>query len=459
MSEKELYLLELLRNGGDIPEDLIEDLHSVDIANLLSEEDVPDEGIQKLFLLPDKEKLAEVLEASEQEMQARIINLLDYSLIVKLLSHLSNDDVADILSDLPINLRKKLLKLMKISDSRDITYLLGFDEDTAGGRMTTEYIALYEELTVNRAWEKIKEIATETEVIEYIFILNRQNVLVGIADLRQILISSGETLLKDIMDTDYKFVYTDMDQEEVSIMFNKYGLSVIPVINKRGALLGIITSDDVIEVMAEEQSEDILKLGGVSEDGEIEDSIMKSVKSRLPWLVINLFTALVAASAISIFDSVIAQVAALASIMTMVSGMGGNAGSQSLSLTISSIVLGEISFKKDWMLVFKEMLIGLIDGIAVGIVAGILVFVRYGNIYLCIILFLAMICNLIIAGMAGFLIPLSIKKFGGDPAMASSIFQTCIIRVRSLRKHAIGIFLTDLSLYLCRFFFYGFTRL
>ncbi len=426
MSEKELYLLELLRNGGDIPEDLIEDLHSVDIANLLSEEDVPDEGIQKLFLLPDKEKLAEVLEASEQEMQARIINLLDYSLIVKLLSHLSNDDVADILSDLPINLRKKLLKLMKISDSRDITYLLGFDEDTAGGRMTTEYIALYEELTVNRAWEKIKEIATETEVIEYIFILNRQNVLVGIADLRQILISSGETLLKDIMDTDYKFVYTDMDQEEVSIMFNKYGLSVIPVINKRGALLGIITSDDVIEVMAEEQSEDILKLGGVSEDGEIEDSIMKSVKSRLPWLVINLFTALVAASAISIFDSVIAQVAALASIMTMVSGMGGNAGSQSLSLTISSIVLGEISFKKDWMLVFKEMLIGLIDGIAVGIVAGILVFVRYGNIYLCIILFLAMIFNLIIAGMAGFLIPLSIKKFGGDPAMASSIFLTTL---------------------------------
>lgn len=315
---------------------------------------------------------------------------------------------------------------MKVSDSRDIIYLLGFDEDTAGGRMTTEYIALYEELTVTRAWEKIKEIATETEVIEYIFILNRQNVLVGIADLRQILISSADTLLKDIMDTDYKFVYTYMDQEEVSLMFNKYGLSVIPVINKRGALLGIITSDDVIEVMAEEQSEDILKLGGVSEDGEIEDSIVKSIKGRLPWLVINLFTALVAASAISIFDTVIAQVAALASIMTMVSGMGGNAGSQSLSLTISGIVLGEISFKKDWKLVFKEMFIGLIDGIAIGILAGILVFVRYGNIYLSMVLFLAMIGNLIIAGMAGFLIPLTIKKFGGDPALASSIFLTTL---------------------------------
>lgn len=426
MSEKELLLLERLRDGGDIPEEWIDDLHSVDIANLLEEDGVQDEGIRKLFFLADKEKMAEVLEASSKEMQAKIIDLIEYSRIVKLLSHLSNDDVTDILSDLPINLRKKLLKMMKISDSQDIIYLLGFDEDTAGGRMTTDYIALYEELTVNRAWEKIKEIATETEVIEYIFVLNRQNVLVGIADLRQILISSGETLLKDIMDTDYKFVSADMDQEEVSLTFNKYGLSVIPVINKRGALLGIITSDDVIEVMAEEQSEDILKLGGVSEDGEIEDSVFKSVKSRLPWLVVNLFTAIVAASAISLFDAVIAQVAALASIMTMVSGMGGNAGSQSLSLTISSIVLGEINLKNDWKLVFKEMLIGLIDGILVGLVAGVIIFIRYQNIFLSLVLLMAMICNLIIACVAGFLIPLTIKKFGGDPALASAIFLTTL---------------------------------
>lgn len=426
MTEQQEVLREIIQKGKSIPLDILKNIHAVDIANILEEEEASDEQIYALYQSDDLELLADILTESCQKLQAKIINLLEYEEVIKLFSFMPKDDITDIMGALPIILYKRLLNLMKVEDSHALKILLGYDKKTAGGIMTTEYIALYEELTISRSLEKIKQIAPKTEVIENIFVLSRSGELKGIADLRDILVESDDKILKDIMETHFISVKPEEDQEDVSRKMNKYSLFVIPVTNRRGALLGIITADDIMNVMIEEQTEDILKLGGVSEEEEIGGPILKSVTRRLPWLIVNLFTAFIAASAISIFDSVIAQVAALASMMTMVSGMGGNAGSQSLSLTIRSLTLGEVNLKEDWKLVFREMLIGLIDGAAIGILTAVVMSWRYGNPYLGFIILLAMICNLILAGTAGFLIPLLIKRMGGDPALASSIFLTTV---------------------------------
>ncbi|MCH4191318.1 MAG: magnesium transporter [Butyrivibrio sp.] len=425
LSEEQEKLLEKIHAGEDIPvEGFLEDIHPADIAACLNEEDVSDEELTSFFQHEDKEFLASVLEQSDDGLQARVVALLPYTDVIRIFSYMSKDDIADILGDLPIDLRKKLLNLMKASDSRELSALMGYGEDTAGGIMTTEYIALRDDLTIAQTLVKIKEIAPKTEVIETIFVLNKNRELVGIADLRDILIAPNDDVLSSIMDETVISVFPEQDQEEVSLLVNKYDLTVIPVINRRHALLGIITVDDIMDVMVEEQTEDILRLGGIGEVEEIGGPINISVRRRLPWLFINLLTAFIAASAIALFDDVIAQVAALASMMTIVSGMGGNAGTQTLSLAIRGITLGEIDLKSNWKLVFKEVAVGLLDGAAIGFFTGIVFYFRYGNIYLGLIILLAMTGNLIIAGLSGFLIPLIIKKLGADPALSSSIFLT-----------------------------------
>ena len=425
LSEEQEKLLEKIHAGEDIPvEGFLEDIHPADIAACLNGEDVSDEELTSFFQHEDKEFLASVLEQSDDELQARVVALLPYTDVIQIFSYMSKDDIADILGDLPIDLRKKLLNLMKASDSRELSALMGYGEDTAGGIMTTEYIALRDDLTIAQTLVKIKQIAPKTEVIETIFVLNKNRELVGLADLRDILIAPNDDVLSSIMDETVISVFPEQDQEEVSLLVNKYDLTVIPVINRRHALLGIITVDDIMDVMVEEQTEDILRLGGIGEVEEIGGPVNISVRRRLPWLFINLLTAFIAASAIALFDDVIAQVAALASMMTIVSGMGGNAGTQTLSLAIRGITLGEIDLKNDWKLVFKEVAVGLLDGAAIGLVTGIVFYFRYGNIYLGLIILLAMTGNLIIAGLSGFLIPLVIKKLGADPALSSSIFLT-----------------------------------
>ena len=423
LSERQEELLEVLESGAvEKLNDLLEDLHPVDVAATL--EEIDDEGILRFYQSADKEFLAEILEQADEELQVRILKQLDYPAIIHLFSFMSKDDIADILGNLPIGMRKSLLNLMKASDSRELQALMGYGEDTAGGIMTTEYIALSGELTMREALLKIKEIAPRTEVLETIFVLDRRRQLIGIADLRDILVAPNDDKLITIMDDNVICVYPEEDQEEVSRLVSKYDLTVIPVINRRNSMLGIITVDDIIDVMVEEQTEDILRLGGVSEEEKIGGPIGESVVKRLPWLMLNLATAFAAAFTISLFEGVIAQVAALASAMTIISGMGGNAGTQTLSLVIRGITLGEIDLKRSWHIVFKEILLGLMDGAAVGFVTGLILYFRYDNFYLGVIIFIAMIGNLVIAGLFGFLIPLILKRVGADPALSSTIFLT-----------------------------------
>lgn len=402
--------------------EIIDNMYPIDIAIIIEEFD--DESLLKFYEQIDNELMAEIVEQASEELQVRIIKLFDFKSIVHLFSYMSNDDIADILGNLPIKMRKDLLKMMKTGDTKQLQELLGYDEDSAGGIMTTEYIALKGELSIGESLKKIKEIGPKTEVIETIFVLSKDKELIGTADLRDILIEDEDKKLVEIMNDNIISVNPEEDQETVSLLVSKYDLKAIPVINHKNSLLGIITVDDIIDVIVEEQTEDILMMGGVSKEERVDSSLLTSVKKRLPWLFINLGTAFLAAFTVGLFEDVIEQVVALAAAMPIVAGMGGNAGTQTLSLVIRSIALGEVSLKKNWKLVFKEVGLGVINGAATGVITGIILYMKYDNPYLGIIIFAAMIGNLVIAGFFGFLIPLLLKGVGVDPALASAIFLT-----------------------------------
>ena len=311
----------------------------------------------------------------------------------------------------------------KIKKKKIITELLGYEDDTAGGIMTTEYIALKKDLTVSQALLKLKEIVSKSEVIETIFI-NDNKKIIGIANLRDILISPDSTKLEEITNTNFISVEPETDQEEVALLASKYDLNVIPVINKKNVLLGIITIDDIIDVIQEEQTEDVLRMAGVDKEENIDSTVFESIKMRLPWLIVNLVTAFLASLTVKIFEGTIAQVVALSAIMSIVTGMGGNAGTQTVSIIIRNIAMGKVELKDSLRLVIKEIILGLFNGAIIGILTGIIVTLIYGNCYLGVIIFLSMIGNLVISGICGILVPLILAKLKLDPALASSIFLT-----------------------------------
>jgi len=410
-----------------VKEEWIEDNHPIDIAEALSELEASD--IYDFTKLLETEDLADIFEESEKELQIDILKSKSSEEIIDIFSHMAADDITDILGLLTIQKRKELLRHMKQDDALVVKNLLGYDKESAGGIMTTEYLLLNKNLTTTEALKKIKNIAPDTEIIDTIFVSDDRKKLVGSVDLRDILSSDDNKILEELMDDNIVKVTADVDQEIVAQQVAKYDLTVIPVINKNDILIGIITVDDIIDVIEAENTEDLYKMHGVDEEERSDTTLLQSVKSRLPWMFINLATAFLATFTVAMFEDVIAQVAVLAAAMPIVAGMGGNAGTQTLSIVIRGIALGEIDFKDNWMLLFKEAMVGIINGAATGLVTGFILYLMYGNYYLGIIIFLAMILNLLIAGMFGFLIPLSLQSLGIDPALASAIFLTTVTDV------------------------------
>lgn len=402
--------------------DLFENNYPIDIAS--SVEELEDDEFIAFINKLKAEELALLIEESEEEQQYRILNLMDNDKIISIFDYMSPDDITDILGMFKVSLRKEILGKMRSGDSATIKRLLSHDKETAGGIMTTQYIALRETLTVKDALNKIRIIGPRTEVIETIFIMDEKYRLTGTVDLRDIFTSLETTVLKEIMDSEVISVLSSVDQEEVALLVSKYDLKAIPVVNSKNVILGIITVDDIIDVIIEEQTEDMLKISGVDKDERIDNTVLESVKSRLPWLLINLATAFIASATVSAFEDVINKVVALAAAMTIITGMGGNAGSQTLSVMIRSIALGKVDLKEDWSLVIKEICLGLIDGLVTGVIAGAVLYFHYKNIWLGVIIVMGMVANLVIAGFAGFLIPLLLKKLNFDPAISSSIFLT-----------------------------------
>lgn len=337
---------------------------------------------------------------------------------------MSKDDIVDILGNMPVNRRKELLKLMKSGDQTVIRNLLGYSETSAGGIMTTEFISMRNTLTVSQALEKVKEIAPKTEEINILYITNEKKQLVGTVSLRELLVAQNYDTLQDIMEDNVISVEPETDQEDVARLVSKYDLHAIPVVNKRMGIIGIITVDDIIDVIEEENTEDMLKLGGVNKEEDVDSSALESVHMRLPWLLVNLVTAFLASATVSMFEDTISQVVALAASMPIVAGMGGNAATQTLAVVIRGIAIGDIKLHGNEKRILKSIFVGFMNGMVCGILAAFVVSYMYGNPYLGVIILVAMVANMMIAAFVGFVIPVVLKACHADPAVASSIFIT-----------------------------------
>lgn len=401
---------------------LTDELKLIDIAKTLSEYE--DNQIVLLCTALTDEKLAMVLEHADENIQLKIISYLTNEKILKIFGYMQKDDIADILGMLKIYKRKELLNLMIEGDRKILTSLLGYKEDSAGGIMTTEFIIFKQEMTIKDTLKEIKKMAPKNELLDTLFISDNTRKVVGTLELRDVLINDNDTILADISSKNFISVEPEVDQEEVAAMFRKYDLTVLPVVNKKQIILGIITVDDVMDVMVEEQTEDILKMGGVAKEETLNSTFWDSVKLRLPWLIINLLTAFLAALTVKAFEGTIAKVVALSSTMSMVTGMGGNAGTQTVSIIIRNIAMGNIELKDALPQLKKEVLLGLVNGLVIGIITGIAVGMIYQSVYLGIIILLAMVGNLIVSGIFGLLVPLVLQKLKVDPALSSSIFLT-----------------------------------
>ena len=402
--------------------ELSDDVKIVDLALKLSEYD--DKEIEEFCSSLEDKELARILEESEEKIQKKIIGFISNERAISVFEFMSKDDIVDILGSINTGRRKQLVNVMKEGDKKVIRKLLGYKDDTAGGIMTTEYISLYKRLTVKEAIIKIKEITPETEYIETIYVMEDNKKIIGTVELRDILITDENVTLEKITNENFIYVEPETDQEQVALTVSKYDLNAIPVLNKRKMMLGIITIDDIVDVIVEEQTEDVLKMGGVAKEETLDSTLLESVKLRLPWLFVNLITAFLAALTVKAFESTIAKVVALSAIMSIVTGMGGNAGTQTVSIIIRNIAMGKVEFKDTWRLVVKEFFLGIIDGALIGLATGIIVSFIYGNIYLGLIIFLAMVGNLIVSGVFGIVIPIVLEKMKIDPALSSSIFLT-----------------------------------
>lgn len=403
--------------------DLFLNLHlgdQVEVFNLLSTEEqetilarLDIEATADLF---DRLTDSETLEAAESLPIERLADVLD---------EMQPDEAADLLGDLPPEQAFQALEEME--ETEDVLPLLDFPDETAGGRMTTTYIALDREATIEEAIETLRETRPDDEAPYYIFVVDRENRLSGVVGLRELIVAKPSTKLEEIMDPTVIHVSVDMDQEVVARVMRRYDLSALPVVDYQNRLVGAITHDDILDVLTEEATEDVYRLANLG-DTELEpdSAIREQLRGRLPWLYLNTLTALFASWVISNFESLIAQVAVLAVFQSVVAGQGGNSASQSVAMFVRALALGKSSPHKIWSILGRQVWVGLLQGIAVGSVVGIGVTLWRGNPYLGLVLGLALIGNMIVASIAGTLIPLGLKAIGQDPALASSVLVTAV---------------------------------
>ncbi|MGB2717697.1 MAG: magnesium transporter [Vicinamibacterales bacterium] len=409
---------------------LLHKQHPADLAQLFSE--LPEKDRQSAFsLLVDRNsRLAmEALSELGPEAGAALLAGRTPEEIVKLTQELPSDDAAAIIDHLPNELSAAVLELIqKRPAGADVGELLEYAEQTAGRIMNPKVFALSEDVTASEAITALQG-SRDVEMVFYLYVIDVRRHLVGVVSLRRLLLVPPTTPLKRIMTTDLISVRADMDQEEVARQVASYNLLAIPVVDEENKLVGVITVDDVIDVIKDEATEDVYRLAGVAGDDRVFTKASESLRKRLPWLVINLATAFLAASVVGVFETTIGVVTALAVFMPVVAGMGGNAATQTLTVIVRGIALGELTWGNTRKALFKEAAVGLGNGLACGLIGAMVVWLFKGDPILGGILALAMIINMFIAATAGTLIPLSLRALKVDPALGSAVFITTLTDV------------------------------
>ena len=408
---------------------LLQKQHPADLGQVFS--DLPDKDREAAFtVLADRNgRLAmEALSELGPEAGARLLATRPAEDIAKLAQEIPSDDAAALIDHLPEELSAAVLDLMRPRESGVVENLLEYKEQTAGRIMNPHVFAVSEEMTVGEAITELQS-NRDVEMVFYLYVIDDRRHLVGVTSLRRLLLVSPETPVKRIMASDVISARVDTDQEEVARQVASYNLLAIPVVDEENKLVGVITVDDVIDVIKDEATEDIYRLAGVAGDERAFTPPLESLRMRLPWLGINLVTAFLAAAVVGLFEGTIEQVTALAVFMPIVAGMGGNAGTQTLTVIVRGIALGELSWTNSRKALLKEAAVGLGNGVVLGVVAALVAWVTRGSPVLGLLLCAAMMINMFVAATAGTLVPLGLRAANVDPALASSVFITTLTDV------------------------------
>lgn len=418
-------VLEKIRNSlsegdWDRVTTLIESLRRSDQAEIFS--DLPPEQQQEILPLLSPENSADILEEMEDEDVMDLANRMETQRLVEIVDEMEPDEAADLLGDISEEQAEHVLQ--QIDESEDIRYLLEHPDETAGGVMTAMDVHIQQDMTVDEAIVHLRQLSPDAEEIYYLFVENALGHLVGVVSLRQLVVAKPGTLIQDIMDPDPISIPVGADQEEAARLMQHYDLLALPVIDENAMLVGMITYDDLLDVLEDEATEDIYRLGGVPKEQPADVALSSAMKTRLPWLVLNLLTALLSATVLSVFEGTIAQVAVLAAFFPIVAGVSGSAATQTLTVTVRGLAVGDIAPREGLKTLGRELLLGLVNGVSIGLVVAVIAFAWKGTPLLGFVVGLSTLLNMVCAAVAGVLVPMLMQRLNFDPALASPILVT-----------------------------------
>ena len=411
---------------------------SADVAELFSEVEPKHHAL--LFRLLDKESAADVFVELDTDAQVALIESFSDRELAGILEEMYLDDTVDIINEMPAAVVKRIIKSSTAENRSMINRLLMFDKDTAGAIMTTEYVRLVPDMTVKEALEHVKQVAIDKETIYTCYVTDRKRHLLGIVTAKSLLLSDSDVMLEDIMEENVVFVTTSDDKEEIAHLFDRYGFIALPVVDSETRLVGIVTVDDAMDVIREETEEDFAKMAGMSptDTPYLRTSVFELLRARLPWLLLLMISATLSGAILTIFEDALS--AALILFVPMIMGTGGNSGGQSSVTVIRSLSLGEIGFKDTLRVMWKELTVGILAGVSVGVCAFLKVILLdkllLGNseitVLIALAVSLALTATIIFAKLIGAALPILAKRLGFDPAVMASPFITTIVDAASL---------------------------
>ena len=406
----------------------LETINSADFPSIFEEIDDHEKTVMVYRLLA-KEKAAEVFIELDHDVQEELINRLTDSEIKNVMNELYMDDAADLVEEMPSNVVKRILANTKPANRKIINELLKYPDDTAGTLMTTEFIDLKENMTVKDAFEFIKNKGMKKETVYNCYVLTIDRKLLGVIDIKDLLIADRDELVKDIMDENVIKADTLEDQEEVIKMFDKYDCVALPIVDQENRLVGIITIDDAIDVLQEETMEDFEKMAAIapSDDTYLKTSAFKHAKNRIVWLLVLMISSMITGAIIENFETAISSLPVLVAFIPMIMGTGGNSGSQSSTLTIRGLAVDEISTKDVFRVMWKELRVALLVGLALAVVNSARIMIQYNDPKIAFTVSLTLIFTVILAKQLGGILPILAKKLKLDPALMASPLLTTVV--------------------------------
>ena len=406
---------------------LMEDLHAADIADLL--EQINSYDRTRLIRLFGREFDGEILSELDESIREEVIATLNPTVLADAVRELETDDVVDLVEDLEEPQQEAILDALEDSDRVAVEQSLSYPENSAGRLMQREVVMAPEHWNVGQAIDYMRESEDLPEQFYHMVLVDPRLRPIGNVTLGRIMGTKREVPLTDLLEETFQVIPADQDEEDVAYAFNQYHLISAPVVDGDGRLAGVITIDDAMAVLDEEHEEDILRLAGVGDESSLADRVIETTKRRFPWLAVNLVTAVLASLVIAQFEATIAQFVALAVLMPIVASMGGNAGTQSLTVAVRAMATRDLTGSNVWRVIRREVLVGLVNGVIFAVVMGVVGIIWFGSPSLGGVLAAAMVINLVVAGLAGTVIPVLLEKMGVDPALASGAFVTTVTDV------------------------------